>query len=201
MALLSTHLLTEAGHDTALYTFSHSSDCFADLQKNIKIELHEPAKNISFSPLKKLISIITLAWRLRHVDTIIANNPPMQITTALAKIFNRKIHTLWWHHHTPWYIYNNRIKSFFERYLIMPFIDTMIVTSHFVGDQLNTYSGRDATVIHPVLDKIPQQSNKSIISENDSRVLLFTHGRLEPGKGIETVISVWKSLEADEETQ
>jgi glycosyltransferase involved in cell wall biosynthesis len=83
----------------------------------------------------------------------------------------------------------------------MPFIDTMIVTSHFVGEQLRIYSGRDSRVIHPVLDKIPQQSNKSIISENDSRVLLFTHGRLEPGKGIETVISVWKSLEADEETQ
>ncbi len=88
MALLSTRLLAEAGHDTTLYTFTHSPECFSDLQKNIKIEIHEAAKSISFSPLKKLISIITLAWRLRHVDTIIANNPPMQVVAALAKVFN-----------------------------------------------------------------------------------------------------------------
>ena len=202
MALLSTRLLAEAGHDTTLYTFAHSPECFSDLQKNIKIEVHNAAKNISFSPLKKLISMITLAWRLRHVDTIVANNPPMQVVAALAKVFNREIHTIWWHHHTPWYIHNNRIKSFFERYIVIPFIDTMIVTSHFVGEELKTYSGRDATVIHPVLDKAPQQINKNNISDNDNnRVLLFTHGRLESGKGIETVISVWKSLEADRETQ
>lgn len=201
MALLSTRLLAEAGHDTTLYTFAHSPECFSDLQKNLKIELHESAKIISFSPLKKLLSIITLAWRLRHVDTIIANNPPMQIVAALTKVFNRKVHTLWWHHHTPWYIYNNRIKSFFERYLIIPFIDSMIATSHFVSEQLKSYSGRDATVIHPVLDKAPQQTNKSNSDNDNNRVLLFTHGRLEAGKGIETVISVWKSLEANAQTQ
>lgn len=88
MALLSTRLLTEAGHETTLYTFAHSPECFSDLQKNITIKVHESAKNISFFPLKKLISIITLAWRLRHVDTIIANNPPMQVVAALAKVFN-----------------------------------------------------------------------------------------------------------------
>ncbi len=198
MALLSTRLLAEAGHDTTLYTFTHSPECFSDLQKNIKIEIHEAAKNTPFSPLKKLISIITLAWRLRHVDTIIANNPPMQIVAALAKVFNRKVHTLWWHHHTPWYIYNNRIKSFFERYLIVPFIDTMIATSHFVGERLKSYSGRDATVIHPVLDKAPQQTNKSNISDNDNnRVLLFTHGRLEPGKGIDTIVRVWEEMKKE----
>lgn len=83
----------------------------------------------------------------------------------------------------------------------MPYIDTMIVTSHFVGEQLRTYSGRDSRVIHPVLEETPQQSNNNSISEKDSRVLLFTHGRLEPGKGIETIISVWKSLEAEAQTQ
>lgn len=78
----------------------------------------------------------------------------------------------------------------------------MIVTSHFVAEQLKIYSGRDATVIHPVLDKAPQQTSKSSISDNDNgRVLLFTHGRLEAGKGIETVISVWKALESDAHTQ
>lgn len=157
MALLSTRLLTAAGHDTTLCTFSHSSECFPELQKDVTIEVYESTKNISFSPLKKLINIVTLAWNLRHVDIIIANNPPMQIVGALAKVFNGKIHTIWWHHHVPWYIYNNRIKSFFERYVIMPFIDTMIVTSHFVAEQVKIYSGRDATVIHPVLSVIPEK--------------------------------------------
>ncbi len=77
----------------------------------------------------------------------------------------------------------------------------MIATSHFVGEQLKSYSGRDATVIHPVLDKAPQQINKSNSDNDSNRVLLFTHGRLEAGKGIETVISVWKSLEANAQTQ
>lgn len=78
----------------------------------------------------------------------------------------------------------------------------MIVTSHFVGEQLKAYSGRDAVVIHPVLGKVPQQPNKNNISGGDnSRVLLFTHGRLEPGKGLETIISVWRTLESDPKTQ
>ena len=82
------------------------------LQKNLTIIIHESGKSIAFSPLKKLIGIVTLAWRLRQVDTIIANNPPMQIVAALAKFFNRNIRTLWWHHHTPWYKDGNALKSF-----------------------------------------------------------------------------------------
>ncbi len=93
----------------------------------------------------------------------------------------------------------------------------MIVTSHFVAEKLKSYSGRDATVIHPVLPVIPEsfipssskESNTGLDSRlrgndgdrDDGKVLLFTHGRLESGKGIETVISVWKSLEADVQTQ
>ncbi len=93
----------------------------------------------------------------------------------------------------------------------------MIVTSHFVGEQLKIYSGRGATVIHPVLPVIPEsfvpssskESNTGLDSrlrgndgdKDDKKFLLFTHGRLEAGKGIETVISVWKSLEADAQTQ
>lgn len=47
--------------------------------------------------------IATLAWELRHVDIIIANNPPMQIVAAITKLFVPRIATLWWHHHIPWY--------------------------------------------------------------------------------------------------
>ena len=188
MALLSARALSDAGHEVTLYTFTHDPECFSELQKNIKIEIHESAKNVSFSPLKKLINIITLALRLRHVDTIVANNPPMQIVAALAKVFNRKIHTIWWHHHTPWYMRDNAAKSFLERTFIIPSIDTMVATSQFVAEQILEYCGRTAMVIHPILDTIPQTIKTEKPTIPDKPTLLFTHGRLEPGKGIETVI-------------
>lgn len=59
---------------------------------------------MSFLPMRKLIAITTLAWQLRHVDIIIANNPPMQIVAALVKVFVPRIATIWWHHHIPWYL-------------------------------------------------------------------------------------------------
>lgn len=87
-----------------LYTFEHDAACFPELQKGVDISLWQKGKNISFLPLRKLIAITTLAWELRHVDIIIANNPPMQIVAALVKVFVPRIATIWWHHHIPWYL-------------------------------------------------------------------------------------------------
>jgi len=50
-------------------------------------------------------------------------------------------------------------------------------------------------------DKEDNNNLDSSLRWNDEQILLFTHGRLESGKGIETVISVWKSLEEDAQTQ
>jgi len=113
----------------------------------------------------KLFNIITLAFHLRQFDIIIANNPPMQIVAALAKLFSQNnVRTLWWHHHVPWYLpkeANNgdtslsiRAKSVIERYCIVPCIDQMIATSHFVAEKIQEYCGRESVVVHPVIQAI-----------------------------------------------
>lgn len=45
------------------------------------------------------------------------------------------------------------MKSFLERTLIIPRIDHMIATSHFVAERIDLYCSRTATVIHPVLSE------------------------------------------------
>lgn len=179
MALQIAQALQSQGHTVTFYTFDHSPDCFPELQadldifvwngKNKKEKIKKKKggffiinKSVSFlfsllfflSP--KAFNIITLAFHLRHFDMIIANNPPMQIVAALAKIFSRKkVKTVWWHHHVPWYLSpKNKIKSFLERYFIIPFIDQMVATSHFVAEKVSEYCGRESAVIHPIIDQI-----------------------------------------------
>jgi glycosyltransferase involved in cell wall biosynthesis len=188
----------------------------------------------------KAFSIITLAFHLRQFDIIIANNPPMQIVAALAKVFSRnKAQTIWWHHHVPWYISpGNKIKSFFERHCIIPRIDQMVATSHFVGEKIREYCGTESVVIHPVIqiqsqspfqggadegsggmqpDTIPLPSTKisspitrplspteiSIPLKGEQAldrdteagtVTLFTHGRLEAGKGINVLVKTFQKI-------
>lgn len=91
----------------------------------------------------------------------------MQIVAALAKVFSRnKVQTIWWHHHVPWYISpGNKIKSFFERYCIIPHIDQIIATSHFVAEKIREYCGREAIVVHPVIQEI--QNDGLLIGTNE----------------------------------
>lgn len=154
--------------------------------------------------------MITLAWHLRQVDMIIANNPPMQIVAALAKVFSgKKVRTLWWHHHTPWYLLpKTKIKSFIERHMIIPHIDEMIATSHFVAEKIQEYCGRESVVVHPVIQMNNSPAHRhtredgypgldSRLSGSDetlgerNQITLFTHGRLEAGKGIDMVTRVY----------
>lgn len=242
MALRTAHALQRLWHTVTLYTFERSDDCFPDLQKWITIEVWPRQKtkdkvqnNSEKNTTSKLMSIISLAWHLRHVDTIIANNPPMQIVAALAKIFslkikiqktedkiedykNKKIHhfsfctlhfvlstlwTVWWHHHTPWYIttwwlqkrFQEAIfwKGILERFFIVPNIDTMIATSHFVAEKIQEYCKSGAVVIHPVVE-LPYFESRKPLHEG---VTLFTHGRLEPGKGLDMIVNVWKKLKTE----
>ena len=104
MALQTAQALQKQGHTVKMYTFEKNDTCFPNLQKGLDIRVWQTGKNIGFFPLRKLIIIITLAWELRHVDIIIANNPPMQIVAALTKLFVPRIATIWWHHHIPWYL-------------------------------------------------------------------------------------------------
>ena len=87
MVLLTAKVLREQGHEVTLYTFEKSDTCFPELQIGINIQIWKPLTN-KRNPLRKLINIITLTWHVRHVDIIIANNPPMQIVAVIAKIFS-----------------------------------------------------------------------------------------------------------------
>lgn len=285
MALQACHVLQQQWHEVTLSTFEKSDECFPELQADLDIFVwngrikKEKIKNkkggffiinksVSFlfsflfflSP--KAFNIITLAFHLRHFDIIIANNPPMQIVAALAKVFSRnKVQTIWWHHHVPWYfqplVENTKeklknkkeerrnffkktisflfslnekflwTKSFFERYCIIPHIDQMIATSHFVAEKIREYCGREAVVVHPVIarryDKAIHDSISESMSQTDTwipavadapsewqtrvitsheaiqethtdTITLFTHGRLEAGKGIDTLVRVFQAL-------
>jgi hypothetical protein len=73
----------------------------------------------------------------------------MQIVAALTKLLVPRIATLWWHHHIPWYFTDISLskaimtplfwKGLFERWCIVPRIDQMIVTSHFIAEKVENY--------------------------------------------------------------
>ena len=132
----------------------------------------------------------------------------MQIVAALAKVFSRrKVQTVWWHHHVPWYLSpQTKIKSFIERYLIVPLIDQMVATSHFVAQKVREYCGRDSVVIHPILsskyhvlssktgtETAPHLNTEYLIPDT-APITLFTHGRLEAGKGLDMLTRVFDKL-------
>jgi glycosyltransferase involved in cell wall biosynthesis len=194
MALQTVQALQNQGHIVTLYTFDHNPDCFSELQRGISIEIWRK------KPGGKLISIITLAFHLRHFDIIIANNPPMQIVAALAKFFSwKKVQTIWWHHHVPWYLApKTKIKSFFERNFIIPYIDQMVATSHFVAEKLREYCGRDSVVIHPVIQMKNEEWRMKNEQIDSDTVTLFTHGRLEAGKGLDMLTRVFDKIQSAE---
>lgn len=57
----------------------------------------------------RIFPIISIAWDIRQVDIVIANNPPMQVVGVLARFFSlfstyhQRLTVIWWHHHIPWY--------------------------------------------------------------------------------------------------
>lgn len=74
----------------------------------------------------------------------------------------------------------------------------MIATSYYIAEKMQQYCGREATVIHPVLasDMLGTLPNTAFTHDADT-VTLFTHGRLEPGKGLDALVRVWKRLQKD----
>ena len=71
-------------------------------------------------------------------------------------------------------------KAIVEKFFVIPFIDEMVATSHYVSDIIQAYCGRKSQVIHPVLDGplTPVVPSLPLVD----KVTLFTHGRLEDGK-------------------
>ncbi len=203
MALQTAQALQKQWHTVTLYTFEKNDTCFSDLQKGLDIRVWTKGKNIWFFPLRKLMVMATLAWELRHVDIIIANNPPMQIVAAITKLFVPRIATLWWHHHIPWYFieWNKKItsplfwKGLFERLFVVPRMDQMIATSHFIAEKVQNYCGRTSKVIHPIIE-IPEYAPANNVDSED--ITLFTHGRLEAGKGLDMILRVYERLQKDE---
>ncbi len=213
MSLQSAQALTKQGHTVVLYTFERSEACFPELQKGLDIRVWDSARKIAFFPLRKPYAMVSLAWELRHVDIIIANNPPMQIVAATTKLFVSRVETIWWHHHIPWYLSESKgfistfssknmgafmtanfWKGLAEKLFIIPRIDLMVATSYFVAEKIQAYCQREANVIHPILNQnyIPLPAHSSGAAGETKNHILFTHGRLEPGKGIDMILRVWE---------
>lgn len=74
----------------------------------------------------------------------------------------------------------------------------MVATSQFVAHQICEYCGRESIVIHPIYEKTENRGQKAerILFDYNSPIL-FTHGRLEPGKGLETLLETWQKLRQD----
>ncbi len=79
-------------------------------QKTVdKVDTKPSFWNIFRQIFPRIFPIISIAWDIRQVDVVIANNPPMQIVGVLAKFFSlfstyhQRLVVVWWHHHVPWY--------------------------------------------------------------------------------------------------
>jgi len=73
----------------------------------------------------------------------------------------------------------------------------MVSTSSYVADILKAYCGRKSRVIHPVLSDYPQQvSHEKPIND---QVTIFTHGRLESGKGLDMLVRVFERMQSTED--
>lgn len=131
----------------------------------------------------------------------------MQIVAALTKFFVSRVQTIWWHHHVPWYSSDKNIftsllttkfwKGFLERMFVIPRIDQMLATSYFLAEKIQLYCGRESTVIHPIIEEIQKEGNGVLTQTQTDSLTLFTHGRLEPGKGIDMIIRVWERLKKE----
>ena len=70
----------------------------------------------------------------------------------------------------------------------------MIATSHFVAEKIREYCGREAIVVHPVIHMKNEGRRMKVEKTDSATVTLFTHGRLEAGKGIDTLVRVFQAL-------
>ncbi len=99
-----------------------------------------------------------------------------------------------------------RAKSMVEKYCIIPKIDQMVATSHFVAEKVREYCGRESMVIHPILsskyhvlssktgtETAPHLNTEYLIPDT-APITLFTHGRLEAGKGLDMLTRVFDKL-------
>ena len=71
----------------------------------------------------------------------------------------------------------------------------MIATSHFIAEKVQNYCWRESKVIHPIVEIKEYQQIHSI--QNDT-LTLFTHGRLEAGKGLDMIIRVFQRIKKEE---
>ncbi len=67
----------------------------------------------------------------------------------------------------------------------------MLATSYCVAERVEEYCRIHATVIHPVVSPPPEL----VFKKNDPLLTLFTHGRLEPGKGVDMVMRIFYRLQ------
>ena len=61
------------------------------------------------------------------------------------------------------------LKGFFEKNFVVPHIDQMIATSHFVAQKIREYCGRDSVVVHPVIARRYDKAIHDSISESMSQ--------------------------------
>lgn len=71
----------------------------------------------------------------------------------------------------------------------------MIATSHFIAEKVQNYCGRTSKVIHPIIE-MPEYAPANNVDSED--ITLFTHGRLEAGKGLDMILRVYERLQKDE---
>jgi hypothetical protein len=74
----------------------------------------------------------------------------------------------------------------------------MIATSHFIAEKVQNYCGRESKVIHPIIEMCEYGASNKV---NSADVTLFTHGRLEAGKGLDMLLRVYARLQQDETIQ
>lgn len=102
------------------------------------------------------------------------------------------------------------VKRFMEKTFIIPRIDEMTATSYFIAEKIDQYCEREATVIHPILSteyqvlssktdaETSHNLNTQYVIPSTVPITLFTHGRLEAGKGLDMIVRVFKRMNNEE---
>jgi len=71
----------------------------------------------------------------------------------------------------------------------------MLATSYFIAEKVQNYCGKESKVIHPIIEMREYEASNTINSDD---ITLFTHGRLEAGKGLDMILRVYERLQKDE---
>lgn len=145
----------------------------------------------------RVLSKIKISYHIRKSDFIIVWNSPMQFVWVFSKIFFlSRAKILWWHHHYPWYYWENKgfiifLKRFLEKKSLY-FIDLLVWNSFYIKKSLLEIYKKDVKILNPVVDKeflLYKNKNKSFESKT-----IISYSRWVKWKNVKQIFDTYEFL-------